>query len=356
MLKHSEYMHWAKTRQAAECNLATSGVAPFPIRELPFDFGRLEINGDCKYGYRPLKEAIARKACADPDCVVTAQGTSFANYLAMATVLEPGDEVLIEHPAYPLLVEAASYIGAVVKRFPRLPETGYALDASAVRRELSPKTRLIVVTNLHNPSGALADEAALAEVAGLARGGRARLLVDEVYLDAVYDRPARSAFHIGPEVVVTSSLTKVYGLSGLRCGWILAKPDLARAMWQLNNLFAAVGVYPAALLSLAAFEQLDAIRERARRIVEADRALLGEFLESRAEISALPTRYGTTAFPRLLDRPVEPFLERLRERYATSIVPGRFFGMTQHFRIGMGVDHAMFSEGLLRLGRALEEA
>ncbi len=345
--KHSDYMHWAKTQSRARYNLATSGVGPFPLRELSFDCAQLEINGDNSYGYLPLKCAIANRAGVDPDCVVMAAGTSFANYLAMATLLDPGDEVLIEHPAYGLLVDAASYIGADVKRFPRTEESGYALDPAAVRDVITPRTKLIVITNLHNPSSALAPEAALREVADLARSAGARLLVDEVYLDAVYENTPRSSFHIGPEVVVTSSLTKVYGLSGLRCGWILAEPSLARAMWQLNNLFAASPVHPGELLSVAAFENLAAIRDRARKIVEADRAVLREFLPD-------TPAFGTTVFLNLGLPDAEPFLERLRAEFDTSAVPGRFFEMPGHIRIGIGVDHAMFTEGLSRLRRAMD--
>ena len=357
MHKQSEYMHWAKTCQAAECNLATSGVGAFPLGELPFDFGRLEINGDNKYGYPPLKDAIARKSGVDTDCVVTAGGTSFANHLAMAAVLEPGDDVLIEHPAYGLLVDTALYFGARVNRFPRREEQSYAIDPADVRRALTPRTRLIVVTNLHNPSSALTPAPVLSELAAMAREARARLLVDEVYLDAVYDSPPRSSFHLGPEVIVTSSLTKLYGLSGLRCGWILAEPDLARSMYRLNDLFAAGGVYPGEVLSVAAFENLETIRDRARRTVEADRATLDRFLDEQAgAVDAPRTRYGTTAFPRLLRDGVEAFAARLRAEFRTSIVPGRFFETPDRFRIGMGVNSAMFAEGLRRMGMALESA
>ena len=90
--KHSEYMHWAKTASKAPFNLATSGVGSFPLRELPFDFAQLKINGDNSYGYPPLKQAIAEQYGVDADSVVTAEGTSMANYLAMATLLEAGDE------------------------------------------------------------------------------------------------------------------------------------------------------------------------------------------------------------------------------------------------------------------------
>jgi aspartate/methionine/tyrosine aminotransferase len=267
--------------------------------------------------------------------------------------VDPGDEVLIEDPAYELIVSAALYLGANVKRFARKEESGYALDPAEISRALTAQTKVMVVTNLHNPSSALTPDATLREVGELARSVGARVLVDEVYLDAVYENTPRSSFHLGDEFVVTSSLTKVYGLSGLRCGWILARPELARSMWRLNDLFGSIPAHPAELLSVAAFEQLSEIRERSRRIVEADRALLAKFLDSHSSVSAPRTCFGTTCFLRLLDGDCEEFLARLRAEYETSAVPGRFFGMPDHFRVGMGVNTEMFGEGLRRIGLAL---
>src|SRR5450432_308698 len=102
--KESAYMHWAKTHSRARFNLASSGVAPFPLCELEVEPGVLEINGDNSYGYRPLQEAIAAYSNVDPECVVEAAGTSMANHLVMGTILEPGDEVLLEFPAYGPLI------------------------------------------------------------------------------------------------------------------------------------------------------------------------------------------------------------------------------------------------------------
>jgi hypothetical protein len=346
-------MHWAKTQSRARFNLATSGVAPFPLREMPFDFTKLEINGDNKYGHGPLLRAIAAKHDVDPDCVVEAGGTSMANHLAMAALIEPGDEVLIEHPAYGPLLDAALYLEADLKRFDRTEASGYAVDTDAIRRAITPRTRLIVITNLHNPSSVLTPDDVLRELGDIARSAGVYVLVDEVYLDAVYEDTPRTSFHLGPEFIVTNSLTKVYGLSGLRCGWILAQPDLARKMRLLNDVFAATAGHPTEILSVAAFEHLDAIRERAQRIVEADRTLLGAFLARHRTVSAVPTEWGTTAFLRLKSGDADGFLSRLRAEHETSAVPGRFFGKGSHFRIGMGVSSEMFAEGLRRMGEAL---
>ena len=354
--RHSEYMLWAKTQSRAKFNLATSGVASFPLRDLPVRIDQLEINGDSTYGYAPLQAAIAKKCGVDPDCVVAAAGTSMANHLAMAALIDPGDEVLIEQPTYELLTSTLLYLGAAVKHFARTEESGYELDPLAIRRAITRKTKLIVLTNLHNPSSVLAPDSVLREIGGLARSVGARVLVDEVYLDAVYTGTPKPSFHLGPEFIVTSSLTKVYGLSGLRCGWILAEPDLARAMWRLNDLFASIPAHPAELLSVAALENLDQIRERGRKIVETDRAVLQQFLTSQDAVSTPPTNFGTTAILRLNDGDVQEFLTRLRAKYETSAVPGSFFGLPNHFRIGMGVDSAMFREGLQRISQALKTA
>jgi aspartate/methionine/tyrosine aminotransferase len=355
--RHSDYMQWAKLHSKARYNLATSGVGAFPLRELGCTIDQLEINGDSTYGYAPLQQAIGAKYGVAPDCVVAAAGTSMANHLAMAVLIEPGDEVLIEHPAYELIVSAALYFGAEVKRFPRREDDAYALDPAAIRRAITPKTKLIVVTNLHNPSSVLTSDSILREVGDLARSAGARVLVDEVYLDAAYDNTPGSAFHLGTEFVVTNSLTKVYGLSGLRCGWTLAQPDLAQKMWRLNDLFGSIPAHPAELLSVIAFQQLDKIRRRARQVAEADRQLLGKFLDEHAggSLSAVRTPFGTTTFVGLRKGNADDFLTQLRAQHETSAVPGRFFDMPDHVRIGMGVNTEMFAEGLRRITLALAD-
>jgi len=351
--KHSDYMQWSKTESRARFNLATSGVAPISLRDLPINLEELEINGGDSYGYAPLQQAIAAHHKVDPECVVTSAGTSMANHLAMAAILECGDEVLIEQPAYGPILDIAQYLEVNVKRFRRTEENGWAIDPAEVRRCVTPKTRLIVITNLHNPTSAFTSESVLREIGEIARSVGAVVLVDEVYLDAVYENTPRTSFHLGPHFVVTSSLTKIYGVSGLRCGWILAQPELAWKMRRLNDLYSATPVFPGELLSVAAFQHLDLLREGARRIVEADRKLLRDFLKQQRAVSAVGTEWGTTSFMRLMKGDAKVFLERLRSEFDTSAVPGRFFEMSDHFRIGMGVKTEMFGEGLNRISCAL---
>src|ERR1019366_638499 len=152
---HSPYMEFAKLHSAAKYNLATSGVMSYPLAELPVRLEDLEINGPTVYGYQPLQARLAQLNGVREENVVAATGTSLANHLAMAATFDPGDEVLIEEPTYELLLGAAEFLGAKIRRFPRDFSHGFAIDPADVRKAVTPKTRLIVITNLHNPSSVL---------------------------------------------------------------------------------------------------------------------------------------------------------------------------------------------------------
>lgn len=278
-----------------------------------------------------------------------------ANHLALAATIEPGDEVLIEQPTYELLLSTARYLGATIRRFSRRSEDDFRVDPKEVERRMTPRTRLIVLTNMHNPSGAGIDTETLRAVGEIARGSGARVLVDEVYLEARFDQPAPSAFHLGNHFLITSSLTKAFGLSGLRCGWILAESELAERIWRLNDLFAATPAHPAERLSVIALDNLDRVAGRAKALVAANRRLLDAFLDSRRDLECFRPQFGTIVFPRLCRGSVDEFCQLLRTRYDTSVVPGRFFEMPEHFRVGIGGDPEMTAEGIARLGHALDE-
>ncbi len=354
---YSPYMEFAKLRSSSRFNLATSGIMGYPLFELPVAIDRLEINGPDGYGYEPLIERLAAKSKVVPGCVVYINGgTSLANNVAIAGTTETGDHVLAETPGYELLDTTARFFGLEVGHFERRPEDGFGLDPREIERRLTPRTRLIIITNLHNPSGVLADNETLRQIGEIARRAGARVLVDEVYLDMAYDRTPPSSFHLDPETfVVTNSLTKAYGLSGLRCGWILAEPELAERFWRINDLYAASPVHAAELLSVIALDNLGKIAARAGTLLENNRALLNRFFDSCAELEVVHPEFGTVAFPRLRRGTVEELFTVLRDKYEATVVPGKFFGASQHFRIGVGGNTEMTREALDRLASALRE-
>lgn len=348
----SDYMHWAKFKAPVRFGLTGSEVPHFRMDSLPITMADLDLDGASHPRYAPLRERIARRYGVSTEQVVAADGTSMANFVALAALVAPGDEVLLERPAYDPLPAAASFLGATVTRFDRRPEEGFRLDVERIAATASERTRLILVTNLHNPSSALAGEDELAAVGEVARRVGARVLVDEVYLDSAVP-PRRSAVHLGPQFVVTNSLTKVYGLSGLRCGWILAEPELAERMWRVNDLFGVNQAHSAERLACIAFDRIDAVLGRTPEMLRRNREAFNAFVTERDDVDCIPAEHGITAFPRWAGGDTERLDDRLHE-FDSAVVPGRWFEMPEHFRIGFGYPADHFDEGLKRLGAALD--
>ncbi len=349
----SQYLAWAKLHSSARFNLASSGIMDYPVSELPVEIKDLEFGGTGPYGYPPLMARLAEKAGVKDDCLVYTLGTSMANFVALTALTKLGDEVLVERPTYDPLLTILDHIGARVTRFERLAEKGFKLGLGELERKLTSRTRLVVLCNLHNPSGALVDENTMRQVGEMAARVGARVLVDEVYLETLYDQPWRSAFHLGPNFVITSSLTKAYGLSGIRCGWILAQPELVERMWQIVDFTYGSPVHPAELLAVVVLDHMGQIRDRARSLLEMNRELMNEFLRQQPDLVCEPSRFGTTVFPRLKNGDTDKFVKILREQFETSVVPGDFFEQPQHIRIGFCGDTEMLRGGLERLGSAL---
>lgn len=324
------------------------------IRDLRVSLDDLELT-DGEYGYEPLITRIGKRYRVANESIVTAAGTTFANHLAMAALVKPGDEVLFESPAYEPMLAAVQYLGADVKRFTRRFEDEFQVLPEEVESQITSNTRLIVLTNLHNPSGALTDDTTLKQIGEIARGAGARVLVDEVYIETLFEESPRTAFHLGNEFVITSSLTKAFGLSGLRCGWIFAEPELAEKMWLLNDLFAATPVHAGERLSVVALDQLSELGERAKTLLDHNRRLLNEFLDTREELETIRPEFGTVMFPRVRNGKADELCRVLREKYETSVVPGSFFELPAHFRLGIAVSSDVLEEGLARLGATLDE-
>lgn len=359
-IRGSVYMRWAKEHAAARYNLANSGLlgctaADLALPAVPLNGG----HGDNADGYPPLLEAIAVRFRVEPEQVVLAQGTSGANFLAFAALVEPGDEVLVERPAYEPILAALGFLGARIRRFDRRCEEGWRPDLAAVQAGLAAGARLVVLTNPHNPSGVLLTPEEVGEIGRLADAADAAgalVLVDEVYRDAWFEEAPPSHVHLGPHFLATSSLTKSYGLSGLRCGWVLAPTAIADRLRRVNDLMGAVGPIPAEALAAAAFGQLDRLAARSRAILEPNHRLVAAFLEEHRDLldCILPSR-SMVVFPRLKqEKDAWPLHDRLR-RSDTAIVPGSFFEAPGHFRLGFAVETENVARGLENLSRALRE-
>jgi aspartate/methionine/tyrosine aminotransferase len=196
----------------------------------------------------------------------------------------------------------------------------------------------------------------LHEIAALARKTGTYVLVDEVYREMLFEAAPQTAFLLDPErFLITSSLTKAYGLSGLRCGWILAPKELATRMWHIHDIHSGTYSYPAELLSRIAFAKLPAISARMKCTLEQNRSLLREFLASRNDLDYFWPEYGTIVFPRLKSGSVDALCDLLRNDFATTVVPGRYFECRDRFRIGVGGETESVRESLCQLVLGLDQ-
>jgi aspartate/methionine/tyrosine aminotransferase len=353
-VRESAYLNWLKTVPAVTYDLAGSGVRACPVELLAPESEDWTLAGPNTFGWAPLLERIGARYGVAPEQVVPALATSGANHLVYAAVLEPGDHVLVEQPGYEPLVALGEYFGAVVGRFDRRPEDRYRLDPNAVRRALTPRTRLIVVTNLHNPTGALASAEDLAAVARIAEAQGATLLVDEVFREWVHDRGTPSAVGLSPAVVTTCSLTKAYGLDALRAGWIMADAAFAERLHRLIGLFHNHMPHLTERLAARALARATTIVDSMRPQADRNRAALGAWVEAHGDrVSWVTPPAGTVGFVRVKGTDVDALTDQLRLRQDTAVVPGRFFGDPMAMRIGLGGNCQMVTEGLHRIGTVL---
>jgi aspartate/methionine/tyrosine aminotransferase len=221
---------------------------------------------------------------------------------------------------------------------------------------VTPRTRLAIVTNLHNPSGARIGFDALTRMASIMARVKGVLLVDEVYLECVFRNRPQSCVHAGPNVITTNSLTKAYGLDGLRAGWILGPPPLVRRAGAINDFMTNNGVAPGERMALAAFRHRREIDRRAHTLLDPNLERLRAFFASESRLRALVPDGGNVAFPRLPPGITgDAFGTHLLRRYSTLVVPGRFFESPHHIRISYGTRPAIVARGLANISRALDD-
>jgi aspartate/methionine/tyrosine aminotransferase len=338
-------MEWAKNRPKPAIDLAGSNLLACSLEDLPGAWEAVDLAGESPNGYPPLVEAIAARYGVGPDNVATAVGCSGANFLALAALVESGDDVLFEQPGYDPLDAAAAMLGARVTRFERRFEDRWRLDPERIARALTLRTRAVVLSSPHNPSGVLAAVDDLREIGRLADRHGFAVIVDEVYLDLASSGHAPAAT-LSPAFVSTNSLTKAYGLASLRCGWALASPEITEKIRRARDVVDVWSPMPADRLSVAAFRNLPALAERAQRLLARNAPLVGAFLGSRRELECVPST-ATSAFPRFRDGcDATPFVERLLRVHGVAVVPGSFFDSPSHFRISFGGATGPLEKGL----------
>ncbi len=354
------YIHWAQEQRPEwfDCDLGSSGLTlEWDWAEWDIDPGEMPADGANWYGYEPLRERIAASLSLPAARVLLAPGCTGANALVLAARVRPGDRVAVETPAYSPLASAVRGFGGTVVPLERSADLAWGFAPDTLRRGLAGCT-LCIITNPHNPTGRLMTQSEVEDLAGACKSAGALLLVDEVYREFPGGEQAPSAVTCCENAVITSSMTKAYGLGGFRVGWIAGPAAVVEQCMAANKVLLGRGSLAGEWLVeriLANTGKWAALRRRIHDRVKAGRDLAARFVASHPELTWRAPDVGICS---LVDLPPgldgKAFTEQCRETARTYVVPGDFFGRPCAFRLSIGAGPETVAEGLKRLGRVLD--
>ena len=350
-------------------DLSESGVWPMTIRELLGPHADAETFLATRLAY-PLSEGAdetrdniaAWYPGATPEHVTVTNGGSEANLLVLWTLLDRDDRLAFMVPNYLQGWGLGRHFGEATDTFKlKLRNGRWALDVDGLQRAVSKKTKAIMVCNPNNPTGAVLTEEEMDAVVATARRVDAWIVADEIYRGAEVDTEVASPTFWGryDKVIVTSGLSKAFGMPGLRSGWIVAPPDLIRKVWIRHDY---TTLTPSAVSDqLTAFAMRPEVREnifaRTRAIIRANLPHLEGWIVSRCDVLryARPEA-GAIAYVKY-DLPMasRELIDRIRTEQSVLLVPGDMFGLGKGFRIGFGYDVQLTLEGLERVGLVLTD-
>ena len=347
-------MRWAKSESwLGEHLLTSSAIRPVDWDELGLDPASLDLLEYTPYGDEELLAHIAGPWGLGPEHVLLAASTTHAHFCFAASVLEPGDRVLAECPGYSCLVDSLSLLRVNVVPFGRTFESAHALPASELRALVAKhRPRLLLVTNLHNPSGVALGTDDRRLLVELCESTGIEVLSDEIYRPFLDPDPGPLCRE-HPGIVSVWGLNKVHGLPTIRVGWGLATPERVQ---RARCLLDATTVHNSTLSDQVARHAMgdpERLARRARRIADAGRAVLAPWLAARG-IEGVAPAGGLVCFPRV----PAPFSDDLDFRSAllevgVGVTPGRFFGDPRHVRVSCGLDPDDMRAALARVDEAL---
>jgi aspartate/methionine/tyrosine aminotransferase len=346
-------------------DMSESGVRPLTLRELVGMGFDLESFLDVPLGYSQsngTRELRARIAALYPgatvDHVEVTNGTSEANYLIALSQLRPGDVVAMQVPNYMQMPGVARSLGADVRTFHLHTDRGCEPDWEAFERAVTDRTRLLYLSNPNNPTGSVLSDASMARIAARCEQTGTWLLSDEVYLGAEIDGPRTTSFWgMSDRAIVTSGLSKAYGIPGVRIGWLVGPPALAAETWTQHDYITIGPNKMSDRIAQIAVEPANRERCYARTgtILRQNLPIAREWVASfGGRLTWTEPRAGAIGLLRYTaDTPSLAIAERVRANQSTLIVPGSHVGIEGHVRVWLGGKEAFLREGLRRIGTEL---
>ena len=344
-------------------NLSESSYTDALLGDLSLDISKLVLcYGDHK-GLPGLRDLLAQEAAGlDQEQVLVTVGAAAALFIVATALLEAGDELVVVRPNYATNIETPRAIGANIHYLDLDFEHGFQLDVAAVTAAMSPKTRYVSITHPHNPTGSTIPLATLEALVTLCEQYDCYLLVDETYRDMVFGEKTPLAASLSSRVITVGSLSKSYGLPGIRIGWIIASdPVLSEkflaAKEQIYICGSVVDEYIAFNYLLHRDKRWPSIQLDIRKKFTA----VADWMHRHPLLEWVEPGGGVVCFPRMIDpkrHDIDAFYRILLDDYSTYVGPGHWFEMPRHyFRLGYGwPDMAELVGGLQNIDLALRDS
>jgi aspartate/methionine/tyrosine aminotransferase len=364
-MERMQSLYW----HVVEHDLSESGVWPMSIRELLGPFADAETFLATKLGY-PLSEGAHETRAniaawypdAGPEHVTVVNGGSEANLLVLWTLLSPGDRLAFMVPNYMQGWGLGRHFGDATEVFKlRLRDGRWALDVDSLRKAVTKKTKVVMVCNPNNPTGAVLTEEEMDAIVAAAKRVDAWIVADEIYRGAEVDSDETSPTFWGryDKVIVTSGLSKAFGMPGLRVGWIVAPPELIRKVWIRHDY---TTLTPSMVSDgLAGFAMQPDVREnilaRTRGIIRANLPPVEGWIAAQGEVLtyARPIAGAIAYVKYALPIASRQLVDKIRVDQSVLLVPGEMFGLGKGFRIGFGFDVDQTLRALDRVACVLRE-
>ena len=346
-------------------DMSESGVRPLTLREIVAMGFDLEAFLDQPLGYSQsngtveLRERIAALyPGASADHVEVTNGTSEANYLLALSLLRPGDTAAMERPNYMQHPGVVRSLGASVDSFQLLQDRGWEPDWEEFERAVTTRTRLLYLSNPNNPTGAVLSDAAMQRIVDRCETTRTWIVADEVYLGAEINRPrTRSFWGTGSRVIVTSGLSKAFGIPGVRVGWLVGPPAVVADCWAQHDYLTIGPNKMSDRIARTVLEPDNRERcyRRTREILQHNLPIAREWVASfGGAVTWREPQAGAIALIKYArEVPSLDVAERVRTRQSTLIVPGSHVGLEGYLRIWLGGHEEFLREGLRRIGTEL---
>lgn len=347
-----------------KCNLAESSIRDRVLSELNLgtDLARCVLQYGDHRGHPELRNALAEEAGCLPDQVLLTAGAAGALFIVHTTLLAPGDHLVVLRPNYATNLETPRAIGCEVSHLDLSLETSFRYSAEDLARLFRPTTRLVSITTPHNPTGTILPASELGRIAELCHSRGVRLLVDETYRDLTPGGAPPFAVTLGDHVISVASLSKAYGLPGLRLGWLLTRdPALAEHFLAAKEQIFIAGPVLDEEIAWRVYRRRREILPEIMADVRERLTTLKQWMAREAALEWVEPEGGVVAFPRMRGEAaidVERFYHVLKDTYATLVGPGHWFEQDRRFmRIGFGwpTPHEL-AEGLENVGLALRAA